>query len=340
VALSPTLIYEASTVTCTPTATDADGDSISYTYTWHVNSALIAPTTSTLTGTYFSKGNTVYCTATPTDGTTAGTAVSSSSYTVGNTAPTAPTVDISPTDPEAGLDPIVCSILTASTDVDGDTISYTFTWTKNGSSYTGATSTSTTSTVPASATAATNVFICTATPSDGTTSGTAGTDSVTVLAASYTIGYATTFATPGTGNSAANYSLGQQITVPSAVSLYQLGVLQRLANTGSVRMALYTNSGSAPGTLVAYTALTSMASYAAGAAIEMDVVGSPVSVPAGTYWIMQNLSATSYMGYTTTGASGNVIYYNALASGSAWPTSWGSGSTYTGQFGNWYMVVR
>ena len=188
VALTPTTAYEATTLTCAPTATDADGDAISYSYAWYVNSSLIAPTTSTLTGTYFSRGNTVYCRATPTDGTNAGTAVSSNTVTISNTAPTAPVVDITPAAPVENVDNLVCGITTASTDADGDAISYTITWTADGASYPSAvagasgpiTTTRTNDTVPATDTDLATTWVCTVTPADSSGSGAAGTDSVTV----------------------------------------------------------------------------------------------------------------------------------------------------------------
>ncbi|MDP2313789.1 MAG: hypothetical protein Q8P41_12850 [Pseudomonadota bacterium] len=341
VTLSPTLVYTSDTITTSVTASDADGDSISYTYAWYINGTLSANTASSLSGTtYFSKTNTIYVRVTPTDGTTSGSASTSSTVTVGNSTPAAPVVEITPEDPEAALDPLVCSLDTAATDADGDSLTYVFTWTKNGSSYTGDTDTSTTSTVPAAATTEDDVFICSATASDGSATSSAGTDTVTVLGASYTIGYASVFSSPGTGYSGTNYNLGQQITVSSAVQLYALGAGLRLADTDNIRMALYTNSGSAPGTLVAYTALTNLTGYPAGDGVEMDVVGGPVSVPAGTYWITVNCSDRVYFNYTTSGGAGNTIAYNSLATTSAFPTSFGSASTYTGQLLGHYMVVR
>jgi hypothetical protein len=340
VSVSPTLAYESSTLTCSASSSDADGDSVSYTYAWYVNSTAVAPTSSTLGGTYFSKGNTVYCRATPSDGSASGTAMSSSSVTISNSTPSTPTVVITPEDPEAGQDDLLCEIDTSSTDADGDSLTYTFTWTVDGVSYTGATNTSTTSTVPKAATAEDDVWTCSARASDGTASSGTATDSVDVLGASYTIGYASVFPSPAAGTSGANYSLCQSQVVSSSADLYALGAYLRLADSDSMRLAVYTSSGGAPSTLVAYTALTSLSSYSAASFVELDVVGAPVAMSAGTYFICENFSGSTYMGYTTVGASGNTIYYNSLSSTSAWPTSWGTGSTYTGQFINLYMVVR
>jgi hypothetical protein len=98
VALTPTSASEASTLTCTPgSTTDSDGTtSFTYTYAWVVNGSAISPTTSTLTGTYFSKGATVYCTATPSDGSMAGAAVASNTVTITNSAPVMSAVTLSP----------------------------------------------------------------------------------------------------------------------------------------------------------------------------------------------------------------------------------------------------
>ncbi len=130
--LTPTTAYESSTLTCSPSASDADGDTVTYSYAWYKNSSLIAATSATLTGSSFLKGDTVYCRVTPTDGTTAGSASSSSTVTISNTAPTAPVIAIDPTSPEVSVDDLFCDLNTASTDADGDTITYTFSWTKNG----------------------------------------------------------------------------------------------------------------------------------------------------------------------------------------------------------------
>src|SRR6185503_12985143 len=66
VTLGPTNPIETSTLTCTPgTATDADSDAISYSWTWTVNSSPVAATGSTLTGSYFQRGDVVTCTMVP-----------------------------------------------------------------------------------------------------------------------------------------------------------------------------------------------------------------------------------------------------------------------------------
>ncbi|MBK9369809.1 MAG: hypothetical protein IPN01_26510 [Deltaproteobacteria bacterium] len=188
------------TLSAAITSSDTDGDTVSYTYAWFVNGSA-AGTGSTLSGvTAFSKGQSVYVRVTPTDGTTAGSAVSSSTATVANSTPGAPGVELDPEVPEAGVDDLWCAVTTPASDDDGDTLSYTITWTKNGSSFTGTTTTVyTNDTVPYTATSASDTFACRVTASDGSATSAAATDSVSVLGATYTVGNATAFHQPHLG---------------------------------------------------------------------------------------------------------------------------------------------
>lgn len=165
------------TLTASATTADVDDDPVTVRYAWYVN-GVPAASTSTLPGTAIVRGDSVYVTATPSDGTTTGAAVASSVVTVGNTAPSAPGVSIAPSDP-ADDDDLICSV-TASTDADADRITYTVAWTVDGAPYTGATTTVRAGdTVPASATSDDQEWVCTVTASDGTDS-TAGSASTRV----------------------------------------------------------------------------------------------------------------------------------------------------------------
>lgn len=343
VTLSPTLVYEASTVTCSPTGSDADGDGVGYTYAWSVNGAAVAATGGTLTGAYFNKGDSLACAATPTDGTLSGSPASSASVTVGNTAPTAPVAALSTSAPEAGVDDIVCSLGTASTDADAaDSVSYTFTWTKNGSAYTGAATTSTTSTVAASAIADADVFVCSVSATDGAATSATSTATATALGALYTIGHYTTYS--GTGSEATGYLFAEKITVSAAASLYELGKYNVVGSSGSTfSMALYTTSGGAPGTLVGYTGSATAPTVGYQ---EQAVVGAPVSIAAGDYWIAWWCSGSNCRtSYSTSGADGattNTIYYRSYSGTfGTWPATWpASSSTLTGQIYALYGLVR
>ncbi|MDM8000978.1 MAG: hypothetical protein QUS33_13580, partial [Dehalococcoidia bacterium] len=73
-------------------------------------------------------------------------------------------------------DDLVCSITTQSTDADGDTVTYTYQWYRDGEMQSGLTA----DTVSAAETGKGQVWRCVVTPSDGTASGPSGEDEVTV----------------------------------------------------------------------------------------------------------------------------------------------------------------
>ena len=119
VSLTPTTAYETSTLTATPAGgADADGDPITYSYQWFVNGSPIAPTTSTLTGTYFNKGNTVSVRVTPNDGTASGTPVDSNTVTISNSSPTAISQSVTTPKDTTKIIPL------AGNDVDGDSLTF------------------------------------------------------------------------------------------------------------------------------------------------------------------------------------------------------------------------
>jgi hypothetical protein len=91
-----------------------------------------------------------------------------------NGLPTAPGVSILPADPGSG-DDLVANIDTASTDPDGDTVTYMYAWTQNGVS-----TSHTSDTVPAADTAKDDVWEVTVTPTDGLGSGAPAAASATV----------------------------------------------------------------------------------------------------------------------------------------------------------------
>ena len=159
-------------------ATDPDGDEVSYTYAWSGGSS--AATTATYPSSNTSKGDSITVTVTPTDGTDTGTPVTAT-VTIVNAAPTAPVVDVTP-DPAGASDDLVCELTTASVDPDGDRISYTFSWTKDGTAWSGkvATTTYAGDTIDATSTGEGETWACVATPSDGTDTGTSATDSVKI----------------------------------------------------------------------------------------------------------------------------------------------------------------
>ena len=320
------------TLSAAITSSDTDGDTVSYSYVWLVNGSA-AGTSSTLNGaTAFSKGQSVYVRVTPSDGTTTGTSVSSSTVTVANSTPGAPGVTIDPESPEEGVDDLWCEVTTPASDDDGDTLTYTTTWTKNGASFTGTTTTTyTNDTVPYTATTDGDVFACRMTASDGSATGAAGTDSATVLPPTYTIGYSTVYSSLTSFSPV--YLLSIPLTISSSVTLESIGVIHPYSTTATVRMAVYSNSGSAPDALLAYT---SWATVTAGSQ-EVPVV-TPVTLSAGTVWLAIQYSVSTYVYMNTSALLG--WRYISLSSSAALPSSFGSSLSFTSGTPNLYLVVR
>jgi hypothetical protein len=182
VTLSPSSVYTNDTLIAAATAADADGDSLTIGYDWYVDGSLrqSGPSSSLSGITYFNKGQTVYVTATADDGTVQ-TATTSSTVTVANSAPTSPVVSVTPADAYSGED-LTCSLTTASTDADGDTVSYAFAWDVDGVDYPGATDSATDSVVDGADVGSGETWTCEVAAGDGTATGSAATDAVTPVA--------------------------------------------------------------------------------------------------------------------------------------------------------------
>ncbi|MEC8425534.1 MAG: hypothetical protein VX000_17230, partial [Myxococcota bacterium] len=188
VSLSPTSVYTNDTLTASVTTSDPDGDTLTVTYDWYVDGTSVQNTTSNVldgsaTAAGFDKEQDVYVIVTADDGTDTATSTSAI-ITVSNTPPTAPGVTIDPSDPIEGED-LICEVTTASTDADGDAITYSMAWTVDGASYSSAlTTTWTDDTVDGADTAIDELWECTATPTDGDTNGTSTTTSARVVSCS------------------------------------------------------------------------------------------------------------------------------------------------------------
>ncbi|NCG21433.1 MAG: hypothetical protein GWP91_20675 [Rhodobacterales bacterium] len=139
VSLTPDPAYEASTLTCAASGvSDPDGDPLSLSYSWTVGGVGVAPTTSTLNGTYFNRGQAVRCTVIANDGGSNSSPVASNIVTIGNTAPSASSVAISPIAPQT--DDNVGLTVSGWFDIDGDSEGYTYQWYVDGNPISGATS--------------------------------------------------------------------------------------------------------------------------------------------------------------------------------------------------------
>ena len=98
-----------------------------------------------------------------------------------NTAPTAPSLQLQPEAPRAQSSDLVCVIASESVDVDGDDVTYTFSWTVDGVPFSDATATSYSGdTVPQAMLDAGSQWECAVTPTDGMADGPTASASVTV----------------------------------------------------------------------------------------------------------------------------------------------------------------
>jgi len=331
--LTPAAPTEASTLACSADTADLDGDAVTLGYAWTVNGLAIGASGASLTGADFDRDDVVACLITPSDGTTDGEAVAAGPVTIGNTAPTAPGITLSPATPLAGLHPLTCAVSAPSSDLDADELTYTFAWTRDGIGYAGATSGASSSEVPGNATAGGEVWSCAVTASDGSASSVAATASVTIVGVSY-IGYRDTFANPQEGLAGANYLLGQAVVVPSAVTLAGIGTRMRLASPDAGRLALYTNSGGAPGTLVTWVELGPLDA----GPLDRLLPGGSIALSAGTYWLMWNFSANVSIEYMPGVA--DTVRYRSFAYGAPPPASAGATTAYTGQRLNLYLITE
>jgi hypothetical protein len=151
---------------------DDDGDPEGYVVRWYVNGVLQVPQTPdpmVIDDAFTVRGDQIYAELVAKDPFSTGNTVTSQTLTVVNTVPTPPVVAITP-NPPGEQDNLTCGIITPSTDADGDTITYTYGWTRNGAVLAGETS----ATLSASATSFADIFTCTVTPNDGFVNGDTG----------------------------------------------------------------------------------------------------------------------------------------------------------------------
>jgi fibronectin type 3 domain-containing protein len=165
---------------------DADGDAVALAYQWTKNGVDVAGATADtldMSGPgNGDKGDVIRVRITPTDGTTNGTPVTSAPLTVANTAPTAGvTLDTSSPDTTATL-----TATGTKADVDGgDTVTLTFVWRVNGvvkkTTANSASLTDTFDLLPAGNGDPGDAVTVQVTPSDGTATGVAASDSARVV---------------------------------------------------------------------------------------------------------------------------------------------------------------
>ncbi|MCP3143791.1 Ig-like domain-containing protein [Pyxidicoccus xibeiensis] len=157
---------------------DRDGDSVSLTYKWLRNAFPVGGvTTATLNGaSEFSKGDTLSCVVTPSDGTDSGAAVASGTITVENTPPTMTTARI-PAGSYRTDDTVTC-VASGFQDVDFDAPDYRYRWLVNDAPVAGQLS----AVLPGTAFKRGDSVRCVAAPDDGSAVGAEVTSSpVTIV---------------------------------------------------------------------------------------------------------------------------------------------------------------
>lgn len=159
---------------------DADGDVVGVQYAWSVDGAAVSDAPVLDGRVHFSRDQEVVLVVTPSDATEQGTPASVA-LRVGNLAPGAPAVAITPSEPRGG-DPLMCVVDEEAVDPDDDAVSYAFAWTVDGVPYEGASSEARSSTVPAEAALEGQVWTCSVTALDDLEEGAVASASVTVLA--------------------------------------------------------------------------------------------------------------------------------------------------------------
>ncbi|MFK7931216.1 MAG: hypothetical protein AB8H79_23740 [Myxococcota bacterium] len=171
-ALTPEDAFTNTDIVATVSASDPDRQPVSLNYVWTVDGveALSGNGRSILPSDKFSKHQEVVLTVTPDDGVDQGTPVTAS-LTVSNSLPTEPVAAIFPEEPIPAIDDMKCGLVTPSTDVDDDTISYRIEWTVNGAAYVGATTDLPGDTVPANAFFDDEEWACSIVPYDDDSDG-------------------------------------------------------------------------------------------------------------------------------------------------------------------------
>jgi len=176
--ISPASPTKTSTLTGSYTYSDPDGDPESGTQIrWYKEGVLQAAFNdlNTVPSAAIAKGQRWYFTVRPKDGVSFGATNTSANVTIQNTAPTAPVVAIVPSLPKKA-DNLLCNITNASTDVDGDVITYSYAWYRNS-----VLQAITINTVTSGNLTKGQTWNCSVTPNDGTANGPSVSKNVTIL---------------------------------------------------------------------------------------------------------------------------------------------------------------
>jgi hypothetical protein len=133
IAVTPVLPTTTDSLLCSleVASSDPDGDAITYKYAWYKDGVLQPHLTgNAVKASYTTRGETWKCVVTVSDG-MGGSSGGFCEASIHNCPPSPPLVQISPDKPLT-MDDLECSITTPSSDADGDAVSYTYAWYKDG----------------------------------------------------------------------------------------------------------------------------------------------------------------------------------------------------------------
>lgn len=171
--INPQPLYLDSIAECLVSASDANG-SVFLNYTWTWNGSIVGTnSTLNLADITPSIGDAIICSVTAVDEHAASISQQINTSSA-NRLPSAPTVIISPEAPIAGEDDLVCQVTSASTDLDGQALSFTYDWYINGVSMAN------TATLSSTLTNTGDIATCDVIAYDGFEYGPSGSDQVTV----------------------------------------------------------------------------------------------------------------------------------------------------------------
>lgn len=164
--ITPEEAYTDTTLSVSATATDADGDDTSISTEWLIDGTATGITESTLSPEWTKKGHLITASVTPSDGASEGATFIVGPVEILNTPPDDPELAL---EADGTDEDLVCEIISADSDLDGDTLSYDFEWLVDGTKWSGATETTlwTGDTIAAADLSASQEWTCMVTASDG-----------------------------------------------------------------------------------------------------------------------------------------------------------------------------
>ncbi|BCM92695.1 hypothetical protein IAD21_04577 [Abditibacteriota bacterium] len=140
VSITPVNPTTNSMLAATVSASDANDDTLTYSYVWKKNDIVLGGETGSMldlsTVGNGDRGDKITVTATVNDGTVNSAAMTAEAVTIGNSAPVVSSVNLTPSTPGTNS---TLSATVSATDADGDNVTYTYVWKKNGSVIAGET---------------------------------------------------------------------------------------------------------------------------------------------------------------------------------------------------------